>query len=149
MDFATYLKRLGKNVRRARWRRGLTQQQLAGESFSTRYVADVERGARNVSMRTVFELAALLGVRVIDLVNVGESGRPIDLSKVPECFTIVGLDGKQVLDSEGKPLCGKPFDTPVTEPEAEVKSHSVPSGATVPGKRPPGVPPSSGTPSVR
>lgn len=82
MDFADYLKRLGLNVRKARWRRGLTQQQLAGESFSTRYIADIERGSRNVSMRTVFELAALLEVRVLDLLNVGERGRPVDLSSV-------------------------------------------------------------------
>jgi transcriptional regulator with XRE-family HTH domain len=84
VDFADYLKRLGQNVRRARWRKGLTQQQLAGESFSTRYIADVERGTRNVSMKTVFDLAGLLDVRVIDLIDVGERGRPVDLSKVPK-----------------------------------------------------------------
>lgn len=83
MDFAEYLKRIGGNVRRARWRKGLTQQQLAGDSFSTRYIADVERGSRNVSARTLFDLAGILGVRVVDLVNVGERGRPVDLSKVP------------------------------------------------------------------
>lgn len=83
MDFAVFLKRLGENVRRARWRKGLTQQQAAGESFSTRYLADIERGSRNVTMRTVFDLAALLDVRVADLINVGERGQPIDLSKVP------------------------------------------------------------------
>ncbi len=83
MDFRDYLKRLGHNVRRARWRRGLTQQQLAGDSFSTRYIADVERGSRNVSSKTLFDLAGLLGVRVVDLLNVGERGNAVDLSKVP------------------------------------------------------------------
>jgi transcriptional regulator with XRE-family HTH domain len=84
MDFAVFLERLGENVRRARWRKGLTQQQLAGESFATRYVADIERGSRNVTMRTVFELAALLDVRVVDLLNVGERGQAVDLAKVPK-----------------------------------------------------------------
>jgi transcriptional regulator with XRE-family HTH domain len=84
VDFSDYLVRVGENVRRARWRRGLTQQQLAGDSFSTRYVADVERGARNVSVKTLFDLAGLLGVRVVDLLSVGERGKPVDLSKVPK-----------------------------------------------------------------
>ncbi|MFI5302067.1 MAG: helix-turn-helix domain-containing protein [Polyangiales bacterium] len=84
MDFATYLQRIGENVRRARWRKGLTQQQLAGESFSTRYIADIERGSRNLTMRSAFDLAGLLGVRVVDLLDVGERGRPVDLAKVSE-----------------------------------------------------------------
>ncbi len=73
----------------------------------------------------------------------------VDLTQVPQCFTIVGADGKQVKDQEGKALCGKPFDTPVTESDDEVKKRAVPDGATVPGKRPPGVPAGPNDPPSR
>lgn len=64
----------------------------------------------------------------------------IDRSKLPECFNIAGPDGKVVLGTDGKPLCGKPFDLPTTEPDEEVAKRTVPSGAQVPSKRPPGAP---------
>jgi XRE family transcriptional regulator, aerobic/anaerobic benzoate catabolism transcriptional regulator len=84
VDFATFLKRLGRNLRRARWRAGMTQQDLAARGITYRYLAELERGVRNPSAQVLFELAGMLGVRVADLVEVGERGAPVDLSKVPD-----------------------------------------------------------------
>lgn len=84
MDFAAYLRRVGRNLRRARWRAGLTQQQLASHGVTYRYVQELERGARNPSLQMLYDLAQILGVRVADLVEVGERREPIDLSAVPE-----------------------------------------------------------------
>ena len=43
MDFATFLRRTGRNLRKARWRRGLTQQDVAAEGFTYRYLQEIER----------------------------------------------------------------------------------------------------------
>ena len=84
MDLDTLLRRLGRNVRRARWRKGWTQQELAGDSFSLRYVAEVERGKRNISVQLLNDLADVLDVRIADLLDVGERRAPVDLSLVKD-----------------------------------------------------------------
>lgn len=75
-----------------------------------------------------------------------KSNGVIDRSKLPECFNIVGPDGKVVMGADGKPLCGKPFELPTTEPDEEVAKRALPSGSRVPAKRPPGVPSSPNDP---
>lgn len=55
---------VGENIRRIRFQRGLTQEQLAEElGMSVRYLAGVERGERNLSLDTLDDLAARLGVQ--------------------------------------------------------------------------------------
>jgi transcriptional regulator with XRE-family HTH domain len=49
-----------------------------------RYLADLERGTRNPSLQMLFDLGQILGVRVADLVEVGERRAAVDLSQVPE-----------------------------------------------------------------
>lgn len=71
-------------MRRARWRAGLTQQEVASKGITYRYLQELERGVRNPSVQTLFDLAQILGVRVADLVEVGERRAPVDLSMVPE-----------------------------------------------------------------
>ncbi len=54
---------LGRNVRAARKRRGLSQEQLALEADMKRsYVSDLERGTRNPTVAALGRLAAALGV---------------------------------------------------------------------------------------
>jgi transcriptional regulator with XRE-family HTH domain len=60
---------VGRNVRRVRVAKGLTQEQLAERSgFSQQYLSDLERGRRNPTVVTLFELAQALGVSHVDLV---------------------------------------------------------------------------------
>ena len=82
MDFAVYLRRLGRNLQRARWRLGLTQQDVAGKGITYRYYQELERGVRNPSLKMLFDLAAILDVRVNDLLEVGERRASIKLSEV-------------------------------------------------------------------
>jgi transcriptional regulator with XRE-family HTH domain len=54
---------LGRNVRAARLRRGLSQEQLAFDAGMKRsYVSDLERGTRNPSLKAIGRLAIALGV---------------------------------------------------------------------------------------
>jgi transcriptional regulator with XRE-family HTH domain len=75
VDFSTFTKRVGKNIRKARWVAGWTQEEVAAQGISYRYYQELERGQRNPTLRTLHDLAAILGVTVAALVNV-EGARP-------------------------------------------------------------------------
>lgn len=66
---------LGRNVRAARKRRGLSQEQLALEADMKRsYVSDLERGTRNPTVAALGRLAAALGVEPGSLLESGPDG---------------------------------------------------------------------------
>jgi len=61
---------VGRNVRRFREKRGLTQEQFADLSgFSQQYISSLERGRRNPTIITIYELSVALGISHIDLVR--------------------------------------------------------------------------------
>ncbi len=63
-------KLVGRNVKRIRQEKGLTQEQFAEVSgFSQQYISSLERGRRNPTVVTVYELAAALGVSHMELVR--------------------------------------------------------------------------------
>ena len=56
-------KLVGRNVKRVRQARGLTQERLADLSgFSQQYISGLEQGRRNPTIVTIYELAGALGV---------------------------------------------------------------------------------------
>ena len=62
-------KLVGRNVRRLRLASGMTQEQFAERSgFSQQYISDLERGRRNPTIVSLFELAVALGAMPIDLI---------------------------------------------------------------------------------
>lgn len=66
-------KLVGRNVRRIRQRNGLTQEQFAEVSgFSQQYISGLERGHRNPTIVTLYELATALGVSYAELVRPGK-----------------------------------------------------------------------------
>jgi transcriptional regulator with XRE-family HTH domain len=69
-------KLVGRNVKRIRQQRRLTQEQLAELSgFSQQYISGLEQGRRNPTIVTLYELATSLGVGHMDLVRPdGEKG---------------------------------------------------------------------------
>jgi transcriptional regulator with XRE-family HTH domain len=59
---------VGRNVRRLRKARGLTQEALAhGAEIDTRYLGGIERGQENPSVAVVARIAAVLGVQPAEL----------------------------------------------------------------------------------
>ena len=61
---------VGRNVRRARIEKGLTQEELAERAGTSQfYVSSLEAGRRNPTVVTVFELAQALGVDHLDLLR--------------------------------------------------------------------------------
>jgi transcriptional regulator with XRE-family HTH domain len=61
---------IGDNLKRYRHRAGLTQEQLADLSgFSQFYITGLERGRRNPTLITIYELGQALGVSHVDLVR--------------------------------------------------------------------------------
>lgn len=63
-------KLVGRNVRRLRQKKGLTQERFAEISgFGQQYISGLEQGRRNPTVVTVYELAKALGVSHLDLLR--------------------------------------------------------------------------------
>lgn len=63
---------VGENVRKYRLERQLTQEEFAVKSgFSQQYISDLERGKRNPTVVSLYELAQALGVTPIELIQLG------------------------------------------------------------------------------
>jgi transcriptional regulator with XRE-family HTH domain len=61
---------LGRNVRAARKRLGMSQEQLALDTDMKRsYVSDMERGTRNPSVKAIGRLAIALGIKPAELLK--------------------------------------------------------------------------------
>jgi len=68
-------KLVGRNAARLRAAADLTQEELAERSgLSQQYISDLERGKRNPTVVTLYELATALGVSHVELVR--EDGSP-------------------------------------------------------------------------
>lgn len=62
-------KLVGDNCARLRKARGWSQEELAERSgFSQQYLSDLERGKRNPTIVTIYEIAQALGVDHVQLV---------------------------------------------------------------------------------
>jgi len=62
-------KLVGRNFARLRREKGLTQEELEARSgFSQQYLSGLERGTRNPTIVTLYELAQALGVSHVELV---------------------------------------------------------------------------------
>jgi transcriptional regulator with XRE-family HTH domain len=61
---------VGRNVKRIRQEKGLTQEQLAEISgFSQQYISGLEQGQRNPTIVSLYELATALDVSHMELVR--------------------------------------------------------------------------------
>ena len=64
---------VGKNFARLRREKGLTQEQVEARSgYSQQYLSSLERGRRNPTVITLFELSQALGVSHVELVKPDE-----------------------------------------------------------------------------
>jgi transcriptional regulator with XRE-family HTH domain len=69
-------KLVGRNVRRVRQTKGLTQEELAEISgFSQQYISGLEGGHRNPTVVTLYELATALGVNHLELMRPSRKDR--------------------------------------------------------------------------
>ena len=65
---------VGRNFLRIRREKGLTQEQIEEVSgFSQQYLSGLERGKRNPTILSLFELSQALGVSLAELIAVDEN----------------------------------------------------------------------------
>ena len=63
-------KLLGQNIKKYRLEKGLTQLELAKSvNLSREYIADIERGLKNISLRKFYIIADILKVKCSQLIN--------------------------------------------------------------------------------
>lgn len=72
---------VGRRVRALRRRLGMSQAELAGETYSAAYVSTIETGRRRPSVAMLRHLAAKLGVDVADLSSDGGAEWAIELAR--------------------------------------------------------------------
>lgn len=61
---------IGRNVRRLRVAKGLTQEELSNLcDFDQRYISQVETGRRNITVLSLYELAHALDTTPLELVT--------------------------------------------------------------------------------
>jgi transcriptional regulator with XRE-family HTH domain len=84
-----FYEEFGANLRAARKRAGLTQQELADRINLTRTsVTNIERGSQRIALHQLFDLAAALGNQPVDLLpslqpDLNDLFSKQDLSEVP------------------------------------------------------------------
>jgi len=67
---------LGQRVRELRKQRGLSQERLGEQSsLSGKFVGEVERGEKSISIDSLYKVSVSLGVPLGQLTNVGRSRR--------------------------------------------------------------------------
>jgi two-component system response regulator len=85
-------KRLGMSVKNWRIRLGIPQDQLALRAGLHRsYISDVERGSRNISLKSIEKLADALGISVVTLFSDADSKSPataLDVEQLAEILLI-------------------------------------------------------------
>ena len=68
MDESDILIRFGERIRTLRKQKGLSQEALGLETdLEQTYISDIERGARNISLRNIYAIADALGVTLSQL----------------------------------------------------------------------------------
>ena len=66
-------KLVGRNIRRIRVARQMTQEQFAEASgFSQQYISDLERGRRNPTVVSLYEMAQALDTTPVELLMPGD-----------------------------------------------------------------------------
>lgn len=71
-------KLVGRNFARLRREKGLTQEQIEERSgLSQQYLSGLERGKRNPTVITLYELAQALGVNHVELVKPDTSAKEL------------------------------------------------------------------------
>jgi transcriptional regulator with XRE-family HTH domain len=67
---------VGRNVKRLRQKRGLTQEEFAELSgFSQQYISSLEQGRRNPTIITLYEFAVALKVSHLELLRPPRAAR--------------------------------------------------------------------------
>jgi XRE family aerobic/anaerobic benzoate catabolism transcriptional regulator len=98
---AEYLSLLGRRVRSARVRRGMTRKILARDSgVSERYLAQLEAGDGNISIALLRRVAEAMGLPLAELVREGPD-RPIELTLLIQRLERLGheqlIEGNRLL----------------------------------------------------
>jgi len=71
-------KLVGQNFARLRKEKGFTQEDVEARSgFSQQYLSGLERGQRNPTIITLYELSQALGVSHLDLIRTDGVGGPL------------------------------------------------------------------------
>ena len=68
MNYELFCKNIGLNIKFYRQHMGLTQAQLSEKmGMDIRYLSDIERGNKNITLKTLYKIAQTLQIGPVDL----------------------------------------------------------------------------------
>jgi len=81
---------LGQRLRALRKQRALSQERLGQRSnLSGKFIGEVERGEKSISMDSLYRVAVALEVRLRDLTDVGDKQQPTPPEEAEKIFALV------------------------------------------------------------
>jgi len=81
---------LGQRLRALRKQRLLSQERLGERaSLSGKFIGEVERGEKSISMDSLYRVSVALGVPLKDLTDVGDKHAPIPTEDAEKIFALV------------------------------------------------------------
>ncbi|OGK83401.1 MAG: hypothetical protein A2W08_02670 [Candidatus Rokubacteria bacterium RBG_16_73_20] len=81
---------LGQRLRALRKQRSLSQERLGERAnLSGKFIGEVERGEKSISMDSLYRVAAALEVPLRDLMDVGDKHQPIPTEEAEKIFALV------------------------------------------------------------
>ena len=81
---------LGQRLRALRKQRALSQERLGERAnLSGKFIGEVERGEKSISMDSLYRVAAALEIPLRDLMDVGDKPQPIPTEEAEKIFALV------------------------------------------------------------
>jgi len=70
MNYEQFCVNIGLNIKYFRGRQNMTQEDLSEKiELASRYISDIERGKRNITLKTLYKIAQALNVEPNDLLK--------------------------------------------------------------------------------
>jgi XRE family transcriptional regulator, regulator of sulfur utilization len=81
---------LGQRLRALRKQRALSQERLGkGSGLSGKFIGEVERGEKSISLDSLYHVSVALGVPLRDLTNVGDKHSTVPTEEAEKIFALV------------------------------------------------------------
>ena len=81
---------LGQRLRALRKERALSQERLGkGSGLSGKFIGEVERGEKSISLDSLYQVSVALGVPLCDLTDVGDKHSAVPTEEAEKIYSLV------------------------------------------------------------
>src|SRR5256885_1870838 len=114
---------LGQRLRALRKQRLLSQERLGERSgLSGKFIGEVERGEKSISIDSLYHVATALEVPLRDLTDVGDKAAAVPTEEAPKIFALVSAPPRASSSTPGTSTSS--IATPSASPTADVSQNA-------------------------